>query len=358
MPNFEDFSKRDMSFLLKQQSEWLRGVGPNSDIVVSSRVRLARNLEGYPFTNRASESELEALLARVATTLTEEFSPETTALFSVNNLTAVDKLFLLERQLISQEMIDSACPRAVLFDCDEQFSIMVNEEDHLRLQAITSGFDLKTAWKRLTKLDDQLSERLPYAFDEQLGYLTACPSNIGTGLRASVMLHLPALVLSSEVERVFRSFQKLNLTVRGIYGEGSAAEGELFQLSNQTSLGRTEEELLDRISEVVPLVIGYEQKARAHLLEKDRENLLDRCYRAMGILQTARTITCDEAMELLSSVRLGIATGLIDCYKLDVVSDLLLHIQIAHLEKRAGHPLTQDEENIYRATCLREKLVG
>lgn len=236
---------------------------------------------------------------------------------------------------------------------------MVNEEDHLRLQATASGFALRDLWKKVDKLDDAFESELDYAFDEKLGYLTACPSNVGTGIRASVMLHLPALIETNEIEKVLRGLQKMNLAVRGIYGEWSRVLGEFFQISNQATLGATEEEIVEQLSEVIPSVINYERQARQTMLEKDRDGALDRCCRAFALLKSARAITMEEAMAHLSSVRLGVRLRLIDAVPISVLDELTAAIQTAHLRRLTGAKADAEiDEEVLRAEYVRKNLAA
>src|SRR5579863_4474278 len=292
--------------LTHTSGEWLRGTGPESDIVISSRIRLARNLAAFPFTNRATahqKAEIEALLRdRIAKLDT---SPKLSYL-NVPGLSALDRQFLVERQLISRELASADGPRGVALGPQETVSLMVNEEDHLRLQVMRSGFALDETWQDIDRLDDLLEQKVNYAYSEEFGYLTACPTNVGTGMRASVMLHLPALVLTKQIEKVFRALQKINLAVRGLYGEGSRASGDFYQISNQVTLGKSEGTILSEIRDVIPQIITYERQARQAMTSENRQLVLDRVQRAMGTLSHATMMTSEETMDLLSSVRLGI----------------------------------------------------
>lgn len=342
--------------LLKQQGAWLRGEGPESDIVISSRVRLARNLDGYPFISRMSEVDRKNVVEAFRNAA-EKILPSGSYFFlSLPELPEIDRRYLLERQLISPEFVENGEVRAAIVDRNEDFSIMANEEDHLRIQAMNAGFDFDTVWGRVNKLDDEFEKELSFAFNEKRGYLTACPSNLGTGLRASVMLHLPGLVETGEIERLTRSMQKINLAVRGMYGEGSRALGDFYQLSNQMTLGMAEEELIAHLEGIIPRVIEYERKSREHLMETEKEKLLDRTFRGIGILARARKIDVVEAMEHLSSARLGAHLGLQQEISVGKINDLLLHIQPAHLEKIAGREFADESEDIFRAEYLRERL--
>lgn len=282
--------------------------------------------------------------------------PTSTFYINVEELEGIDRQFLVERQLISREHAESEGARAVLVDPDERFSVMINEEDHLRFQVMQSGLSLESAWELANRLDDLIEDKLTYAFSDKLGYLTACPTNVGTGLRVSVMLHLPALVITRQIEKVFRSLQKINLAVRGLYGEGSQAMGDFYQVSNQITLGQTEEELTKKVADVVPVLIDYERQAREFLVRESHETLHDRVSRAYGILRTAQTISSEETMHLLSSVRMGVNLGLIGELPIPTINKLFIHTQPAHLQKIAGSELESTERNIERASYLRRHL--
>jgi protein arginine kinase len=244
----------------------------------------------------------------------------------------------------------------VAIDENEQFSLMINEEDHLRIQVMHSGLDLENAWQQINEIDDLIEERVTFAFHERLGYLTACPTNVGTGMRVSVMLHLPALVLTEQIDKVFRSLQKISLAVRGLYGEGSQAMGDFYQVSNQITLGKSEEELINQVAEVAPALIDYERKARDYLINEGRKDLHDRVSRAYGVLCTAQTISSEETMQLLSSVRMGVNLGLISDVEIPTVNKLFIHTQPAHLQKLRGSELSTADRNVERATYLQRHL--
>ena len=342
--------------LTSSSGEWLRGTGPESDIVVSSRIRLARNLSSYPFTSRASalqRSEIDQLLHDKIDKLDMDQRLEYVHL---PGLPPLDRQLLVERQLISRELANAEGPRGVAVAPSETISIMINEEDHLRLQVIRSGFTLDECWQDIDRLDDALEQRIHYAFSDELGYLTACPTNVGTGMRASVMLHLPALVLTKQIEKVFRALQKIHLAVRGLYGEGSRASGDFYQISNQVTLGKSETTILTEIREVIPQIIAYERQARSTLTRESRDLLHDRVRRALGTLQNAMMITSEETMDLLSNVRLGINLGLLEEITIRKVNELFIHTQSAHLQKLMGSSLDTEERNSARARYLRQEL--
>ena len=247
-----------MDELVGKGGEWLKGTGPESDIVISSRIRLARNLSEFPFVRKCSDSDKLAIETRVAELINQDSKwSDPVRYYRVDEMNDLDRQFLVERQLISRELAESNGARSVLIDSDEKFSVMINEEDHLRIQAVQSGLDLTEAWHRINAIDDFIDSCLHYAFHPRFGYLTACPTNVGTGMRVSVMLHLPALVMTQELEKVFRSLQKINLAVRGLYGEGSEAMGDFYQISNQITLGKSEVELVQQVNEVIPVMIEY-----------------------------------------------------------------------------------------------------
>jgi protein arginine kinase len=264
--------------------------------------------------------------------------------------------FLLERHLISRELANGSGDRGVLFNRSEMLAVMVNEEDHLRIQAIRAGFQLHDAYQDLQWVDDRLDRELEFAFSSEFGFLTACPTNVGTGMRASVMFHLPALVFTKQIDKVFSSVTKINLAVRGFYGEGTQASGDFYQISNQITLGKSEEEILDLLDRVVPKIVSYERAVRDHLLEKDRLRLEDKICRAFGVLRSARSISSEETMEHLSSVRLGVNLGLLHDVGMPTVNELFILTQPAHLQRLEKRDLTPEERDAARADFIRKHL--
>ena len=348
---------KELDDLLKQPSEWLRGVGPVSDIVISSRIRLARNMEKLLFATRATEASQAEVLTLAKEGIAQSATFKRPLFFEIGMLDEVDRQFLVERHLVSREHI--ARPddhKAVAIGQGEVISIMVNEEDHLRIQVIQSGMNLRDAWSLIDRLDDELSEVVPYAYSSDLGYLTCCPTNTGTGMRSSVMAHLPALVLTKQINKVIHTITKLGLTARGFYGEGTEASGNFFQISNQVSLGRTEEELVENLERILKQVIEHEQTARESLMANSRTQLEDRIWRAFGILRSARTMSSEETLDLLSAVRLGVDLGIMNGLDRGVVNELFLFSQPAHLQKLEGKSLTVKERDARRARLIRERL--
>jgi protein arginine kinase len=341
--------------LTHTSGEWLRGTGPQSDIVISSRIRLARNLAQFPFGSRADRREKAEIEELVEHTIAE-LDRWRFQYIQVGALDELDCQLLVERQLISRELAEGEGPRGLAFVPEENVSIMVNEEDHLRLQVMRSGLVLDEVWAELDALDDAVEQHASYAFHEQFGYLTACPTNVGTGMRVSVMMHLPALAITNQMEKVFRALSKIHLAVRGVYGEGSQPMGDFYQISNQLTLGKSEQEIIRNVGAVVPNIIDYERQAREALVKEKRQWLHDKVSRAYGILGTAQTISSEETMHLLSSVRMGVNLGLLDDVEIPVVNELFIHTQPAHLQKLRGTPLESSERNIERAKYLRRRL--
>ncbi len=348
----------DIDSLTHTSGEWLRGTGPDSDIVISSRIRLARNLAQFPFPNRADDDAKAQIEEMLRSKLDQLQIGTALSYVDVARLETLDRQFLVERQLISREHAEGHGSRGVGIGDEENLSLMINEEDHLRMQVLRSGLALDDCWNAINRLDDALEEHVTYAFSDQLGYLTACPTNVGTGIRVSVMLHLRALVLTKEIQKVFQALQKINLAVRGLYGEGSQAMGDFYQISNQITLGRSEEQLINEIRDVVPNIIAYERRVRDAMVKENRQALHDQVSRAYGILKNAQTISSEETMHLLSSVRMGINLGLIDDLQIPTVNELFIYTQPAHLQKLRHEHLKSAERNVARAAYLRQRLNG
>ncbi|MEN8148575.1 MAG: protein arginine kinase [Planctomycetota bacterium] len=337
----------------RRGGEWLREEGPESDIVMSSRIRLARNLEGFPFVLQATGDQKREIERIIRTRLMKAVFPEDGTYVDVEDLDDVGKQYLIERHLISRELAASEGKRGVAHAASEVSAVMVNEEDHLRMQVIRSGFELDRTWDEMVALDDAMEKELEFAFSPQFGYLTACPTNVGTGMRASVMLHLPALVMTKEIEKVFQAVSKINLAVRGLYGEGTQASGDFYQISNQVTLGRSESAVIDNIKRVVPRIIGYERNVRELLMTENRVSLEDKVFRAFGILRNARSIASEESTNLLSALRLGVTLGLVNDLGLDLVNELFVVTQPGHLQHAEQRELEARERDEQRATLIR-----
>jgi len=346
----------ELDSLLHHVGEWLRGDGEESDIVVSTRIRLARNIDGFHFLTKATLEQKREIEALVRRKLNEIDLLIELSYISLPSLSEIDRSLLVERHLMSKEHSEGAGDRGVAISEDETVSIMINEEDHLRLQVFRSGFELHGVWAQACEMDTLIESRMPYAFHSQFGYLAACPTNVGTGMRASVMLHLPALVLTKQIEKVFRAVTKINLAVRGLYGEGTQASGNFYQISNQATLGKTEQELLDNIASVVPQIIRYERRARESLMAESEKRLEDKVWRSVGILQNARRMSSGEALELLSHIRLGMNTGILKNDSLPQINEMLLFSQPAHLQKILRKGLEPSERDVARADFIRKTL--
>ncbi len=341
---------------LKKDSEWLKGTGPNSDIVMSSRTRLARNLEKLPFSHWADKKQQEFVLNAVFDAAKSVSYLKDAFFIRLKDLNEVDRIFLVERHLMSPDHTKDVEFKALIVDPKEIISIMVNEEDHLRMQVLQSGFNLMEAWRIIDALDTELSKRLSFAYSTKWGYLTACPTNTGTGLRGSVMLHLPSLVFTGQINKILQATAKLGLNIRGLYGEGTEASGNLFQVSNQVSLGRTEEDIMDNIERIINQIIAREETTRRMISTKSREALVDRVWRAYGTLKSAHIITSNETIALLSAIRLGVDLGIVKNLDRRMINELLILTQPAHLQKLEGKVLSANDRDMKRAELIRERL--
>lgn len=342
--------------LIEKPALWLSGEAEESEMVLSSRVRLARNLDKRPFTHGATAQVLKDILEESKTALADCPALKGSLVIDMNETPESDRMLLAERRLISREMVKSCLHRSLIVLTDEQLGVMVNEEDHLRIQSIDPGLSLQQAFERINKLDSELDSRLCYAYSEELGYLTACPTNVGTGLRVSAMVHLPGLVHNKDIGQVLDGLRNIRLTVRGIYGEGSDIIGNFFQISNSITLGLSEEDTVKNLEGHIRKVLEFEKKARGAILKKARSLLEDKIWRAYGILKTARLVTSKEAMGLISAVRLGIGLGIITETSLPVLNELFIMIQPMHLQKLHEKVMKAEERDRTRADYIREKL--
>lgn len=339
--------------------EWLRGTGSDSDIVISSRIRLARNVVGFPLKARLGNDDASILCEHLRRRIqTADLAPG--MLFqSLDQMNEIDRLVLVESHIISLEQANAEGVREVVRDSDGSVALMLNEEDHLRMQTISSGLELDDTFRRSKELESSLQDVLDFAFHPRFGYLTSCPTNVGTGMRVSVMLHLPALVFTKQIDKVFNSVAKMNLAVRGFYGEGTKALSDLYQISNQVTLGRAPETLLDDIRRVLPKIISFERDVRNQVLQTGRVAVEDRVCRALGILRSARTMSSEEAFELLSMVRMGVHLGILDDLPINSVNHLFMISQPGHLQaSQGGKPLDPSRRDTVRARIIREHLGG
>ncbi|HUF49246.1 MAG TPA: protein arginine kinase [Longimicrobiales bacterium] len=339
---------------------WLEGDGAHSDIVLSTRVRLARNLQGHAFSARVRDGEREEILAHVRAAVAQT-TLQGGAAYELGALPALGRRVLHERHLVSRELagLSGEGPphgAGLFMGPEDTIGVMVNEEDHLRLQAILSGLRLQEAFHRVDELDEELGGQLPFAYHQEYGYLTSCPTNVGTGLRASILVHLPGLVLTKEIGKVLQGIGQVGLTFRGLYGEGSEVVGNFFQISNQTTLGKSEEDLIEHLQKIVGRVIQYEQGAREILMRDAPAVIGDKIWRAFGLLRYARSLSFEEVMNLLSGVRLGLSMNLISGLRVYTLNKIMIFAQDAHLEQAAGRPLRDADSDLHRATYVRRVL--
>ncbi|MBA1336438.1 MAG: putative ATP:guanido phosphotransferase YacI [Firmicutes bacterium] len=337
--------------------DWIKGEGPHSEIVISSRVRLARNIAGLPFPDRLNEQGAQRLITTVEKAIKR--NPVLFKDFDLNilkGMTPLETRILVEKHLISPALAERHDQGAVFISKNRQMSIMVNEEDHIRIQVLLPGLQLDNAWDLANKIDDVLEETIDFAYDERYGYLTACPTNTGTGMRASVMVHLPALALTNQLKRVFQALGQLGLAVRGLYGEGTDIVGNMVQISNQLTLGQSEQHIIKSLKGVTGEIINKENQAREAMLKNSRIALEDKICRAYGILTEARIISSKEFMELLSDVRLGVDTGILKGIDRAVLNELMLESQPAFLQSIAGAQLNDSERDVFRAQLIRRKM--
>jgi protein arginine kinase len=338
-----------------QPVNWLRATGPESDVVISSRLRMARNLANFPFLSRLAGEQRTAIIQEVGEAVKRSNFLKNACFLSSPELSELDRQFLLERHLVSRELFLEEGKSAVAVTPDEMVSLMVIEEDHLRLQVFQSGLSLVETWRIADEIDSELEKELDYAFDGTLGYLTACPTNLGTGIRASCMLHLPSLVLTKQVHKVLQALSKLNLAVRGLYGEGTQASGNFFQFSNQITLGQPEDEIISNLEGVIRQVITHEREAREYLKKKRKGKMEDQIWRALAALKAARLMSSSEAIQLLSLVQVGIDVGVLEGQITHTdLNQLFLLIQPAHLQKMNGKELSATERDARRASRIRE----
>ena len=345
-----------LTALAQGLGRWLDGSGPAADIVLSTRVRLARNLKEVPFTHRAREEQMAMVYSSVVSAVRKTPALVSSTALAMRELTPLDRQFLVERHLISHDLADNGRLRGLLLVPDESVSAMVNEEDHMRLQALASGFQLRSAWEAVNAIDDDLGQDLDYAFSDDLGYLTACPTNAGTGMRASVLIHLPSLVLTKQIGRVLQGITQVGLAVRGFYGEGSQIMGNFFQISNQTTLGQSERETVESLERVTRQIIDYEQRARDELLKDARVQIEDKIWRAYGALRHSRVISSQEVINLSSAVRFGVALSMSGLASVQTLNELLIRTQPAHIQLALGREMEQRERNVVRAEYVRNLL--
>jgi protein arginine kinase len=335
--------------------KWLDGSGPHSDIVVSSRIRLARNLDNFVFPHRSSSEELDDIINIVVEKTKNIKKIKNPSIYKLKDLPTIDREILVERHIMSHEMTKKDYAMVVVSE-EEDISILVNEEDHLRFQVMASGLQLKECWHKIEEIEEIYEKELKFAFSSEFGYLTACPTNVGTGMRASVLVHLPALVITKHINQVLKGLDNIGMAIRGYYGEGTDAIGNFYQISNQITLGKIEEDIVDNIDKIILQIIDNEIKAREILYNELKTTLEDQIYRAYGILKNARIISSNEATELLSTLKLGVDLNLCKDIKKSMINELLIFTQPFHLQKRKKILMEPKERDIARAQIIRSRL--
>jgi protein arginine kinase len=345
-------------FVKQALSQWMNGEGADSDVVISSRVRIARNIRSLPFPMMAnpaqSLSAMEQLLGVAESGRLNGLGK--IEVIRLSDITELDKLVLVEKHLISPNLANESRNGALILSPNEDISIMVNEEDHLRIQCLCSGFQVREAWDWASKIDDIFEEQVDYAFDEKHGYLTSCPTNVGTGIRASIMMHLPALVMTGQINRILSAVTQVGLAVRGLYGEGSEATGNLFQVSNQITLGQSEQEIIENLFQVARQIIEHEKSARSKLLTESRPRVEDRVRRSFGVLTQAIIMDTKEASQRLSDIRLGVHLGLLPGVNAQTLNELLVSTQPGFLQQTFGEVLSPEQRDMTRAELIRSRL--
>lgn len=347
-----------ISSLIDTPSELTDATSSKTAIVLMTRVRLARNLAGKSFPGWADKPERADVLDSCRQAVSAAPQMKRALNVAIDELSELERLILVERHLISRELSGSKGGAGVMISKEQAFSVMINEEDHLRIQVLRSGFQLKKAWNSINDFDSELEERLDYAFSPTLGYLTACPTNLGTGMRASAMMHLPALVISNQMEKVVRAVNQLGMVVRGLFGEGSDASGSIFQISNQTTLGESEEEIIKRLGSVLNSIIEHELNARSKLLEADANKLFDKIGRAYGILQNSHLLSSSEAMNLLSLLRLGVDLHVFPDTARSLIDRLFIEAQPGHLQHAQKGEFEPTQRDLLRASRLRAEFAN
>jgi protein arginine kinase len=343
----------NISTLIDTPSELTDCTGPKCAIVLMTRVRLARNLAGRSFPGWADKDERAAVVETCRNAVSSAPQMKRGLFVGIADLSELERQILVERHLISRELSGAKEGAGVVISRDQAISVMINEEDHLRIQVLRAGFQLKKTWSTIDELDSVLEEQLDYAFSSDLGYLTACPTNLGTAMRASAMMHLPALVISSQMEKVVRAVNQLGMVVRGLFGEGSDANGSIFQISNQTTLGESEDDIIKRLQAVLQSIVEHEVNAREKLLEADAAKLSDKIGRAYGILQNSHLLNSSEAMNLLSLIRLGVDLGLFPEEHRATIDRLFIEAQPGHLQYKQKGEFEPAQRDLLRAACLR-----
>ncbi|NEU06417.1 protein arginine kinase [Clostridium senegalense] len=337
---------------------WINAEGLKDNVILSSRIRLARNLKGYPFPNKINKETADEIIKNIEDAFySNENSKEEFKTIRLDEKTEIEKEMLFQKHIVSKSLLKNKDIGSVILNSNESISVMINEEDHLRIQGISSGLSLKEIYENINRIDNIIEEKLEFAYDSDIGYLTACPTNVGTGVRASVMVHLPCLCITKEIENAFNAVSKMGMTIRGLYGEGSKGYGNIFQISNQITLGPTEEEIINGLNAMIYQIIDKEKEARTRLMDRYKYEMKDRIMRARGILSTAIIIDYKESMELLSMIRLGIELDLIKDISKTTLNKLLIDISLPALQDKFKDEIKNDNINFYRAIVIKENFI-
>lgn len=336
-------------------AKWIESIGTDEDVVVSTRLRIARNMKNYKFPDFIGEEEANAVTNSILNAMKD--CGDKYRYYRIHDLTETERNVFVEEHLISPSLANTTKYGGFLLRDDEKATIMINEEDHIRIQVLLPGLDIVEGWEISSKIDDSLDGKINYAFDEEFGYLTSCPTNAGTGLRASVMVHLPCVTMTGHLNLIMDGLRKIGLTTRGLYGEGSKALGHFYQISNQTTLGESEEEIIKKLTKVVNQIVSRERSTRGYMLDKMKIQLEDRIFRSLGVLNYSRLISSAESMNHLSNVKLGCDMGIIKSMNSKDVVKLMMEIQPANIQAKAKKEMNKQERNIYRAEILRKNLM-
>lgn len=338
-------------------TKWIDDSGIEKDIVISSRIRYARNLNNHKFPILLDKKEADEIFDEISEIVkSNDICGKNFSHFKTSDIPDLEKNMLIERHIISPALIKNQDISGFILSNDEKISIMINEEDHLRLQVLSSGLNLKECLEKADEIDSMLDDKLEYAFNKQFGYITSCPTNLGTGIRASSMLHLPGLVLTGRLERLLNTISKFGISVRGVYGEGSKSLGNLFQISNHATLGNDEKTIVDKVEKIAMQIVSREKEARNYLFNENNVEIDDKVHRAFGILTNAKIISTDEAVKLLSLVKLGMDLGLIDNSQKVNFNKLFVEIQPMNIQFEAREELNEKERDIKRAEIIKKRL--
>lgn len=335
-------------------TKWLEEKGRDDDVVISTRIRIARNLKDYKFPKFMNIEESDSVTNEVLNRFKTMETKENYNFYKIKDLGLLDKNIYVEKHLISPNLLQTSDRSSFLLSQNEKITVMINEEDHLRIQSLLPGFNMSDGWKMVSDLDDLLEEEIDYAFHYEFGYLTTCPTNVGTGLRASVMVHLPCIAMADNLKVLIEGLRRIGLTVRGIYGEGSKGLGDLYQISNQTTLGESEEEIMSKLEKVIGQIINRERNTRNYLYEKKKIDIEDRVFRSLGILKYSKKISSKEAMGHLSNVKLGIDLGLIESLDSKNIVNLMIDLQPYSLQNKMEDMMGKEERDYNRAKIIKE----